>query len=82
MIVSEDRKQTGCRDAVQAFSSFVDGIEQLTTADRVSYLCGMQSFCREQLKQELSAAMDELENGVERHFAFPADEHAISATPA
>ena len=63
MIVYENRNRIGCEDAAQAFSEFLSSAPDATTIDRVSYLFGLQAFCRNQLKDELTAAMDALDTG-------------------
>ena len=63
MIVYENRNQLGCEDASRAFSEFLSSEPDATTIDRVSYLFGLQAYCRNQLKKELTAAMDALETG-------------------
>lgn len=63
MIVFEDRNRVGHDAAEEVFSKLVTSTPPATSIDRASYLYGMQTFCRRQLKRELSSAMDALENG-------------------
>ena len=81
MIVYENRNQLGCEDAAQAFSDFVRNAPEASTIDRVSYLFGVQAFCRDQLKQELTAAMDALETGADRPVDFKTAEMMMSPMP-
>jgi len=61
MIVYEDRNRIG-HDAVQdAFDKLVSTAAPASAIERASYLYGMQTFCRQQLKRELTSAMDALE---------------------
>lgn len=62
MIVYEDRNRIG-HDAVQdAFDKLVSAAAPASAIERASYLYGMQTFCRQQLKRELTSAMDALES--------------------
>lgn len=78
MIVYENRNLIGSEDASQAFAEFLSSSPDTTTIDRVSYLFGMQAFCRRQFKQELTAAMNALGNGVEQ----PCEENATALLDA
>ncbi len=62
MIVYEDRNRIGQDAAQEAFDRLVSAAAPASAIERASYLYGMQTFCRHQLKHELAAAMDALEN--------------------
>jgi len=62
MIVYEDRNCVGRVAAQQAFSNLVSTTPPADPIERASYLYGMQSFCRQQLKKELVSALDSLDN--------------------
>ena len=61
MVVCEDRNRLGHDAAQDAFDKLVSAAAPAAAIERASYLYGMQTFCRQQLKRELAAAMDELE---------------------
>lgn len=61
MIVYEDRNRIGHDAARDAFYSLVSVASPPSASERASYLYGMQTFCRQQLKRELTSAMDALE---------------------
>ena len=62
MIVYEDRNRVGRDAAEEAFLQLVTSTPPATAIDRASYLYGMQTFCRQQLKRELNSAMDSLDS--------------------
>ena len=62
MIVYEDRNRIGHDAAQDAFHKLVSAAAPASAIERASYLYGMQTFCRHQLKRELTAAMDLLDN--------------------
>ena len=61
MIVYEDRNRIGHDAAQDVFDSLVSAAAPASAIERASYLYGMQTFCRQQLKRELTSAMDALE---------------------
>ena len=61
MIVYEDRNRIGHDAAQDAFHKLVLAAAPASAIERASYLYGMQTFCRQQLKRELTSAMDALE---------------------
>ncbi len=61
MVVCEDRNRIGHDAAQDAFLKLVSAAAPASAIERASYLYGMQTFCRQQLKRELAAAMDALE---------------------
>lgn len=63
MIVYEDRNRIGHDAAQDAFDRLVSAAAPASAIERASYLYGMQTFCRQQLKRELTSAMDALESG-------------------
>ena len=73
MIVYEDRNRIGHDAAQDAFDELVSVAAPASAIERASYLYGMQTFCRQQLKRELTSAMDALESS-----GFTDEEHAIS----
>jgi hypothetical protein len=62
MIVYEDRNRIGHDAAQDAFDRLVSAAAPASAIERASYLYGMQTFCRQQLKRELTSAMDALES--------------------
>ena len=62
MIVYEDRNRIGHDAAQDAFDKLVSAAAPASAIERASYLYGMQTFCRQQLKRELTSAMDALES--------------------
>lgn len=72
MIVYEDRNRIGHDAARDAFDELVLAAAPASAIERASYLYGMQTFCRQQLKRELTSAMDALESS-----GFADEEHAI-----
>ncbi|MBI2477176.1 MAG: hypothetical protein HYV60_00515 [Planctomycetia bacterium] len=72
MIVYEDRNRIGHDAAQDAFDKLVSAAAPASAIERASYLYGMQTFCRRQLKRELTSAMDALESsgfaGEDRQF--------------
>jgi hypothetical protein len=61
MTVIEDRNRIGHDAAEDAFLKLVAAAAPASAIERASYLYGMQTFCRQQLKRELTSAMDALE---------------------
>ncbi len=61
VIVYEDRNRIGHDAAQDAFDKLVSAAAPASAIERASYLYGMQTFCRHQLKRELTSAMDALE---------------------
>jgi hypothetical protein len=61
MIVYEDRNRNGHDAAQDAFLKLVSAAAPASAIERASYLYGMQTFCRLQLKRELTSAIDALE---------------------
>ncbi|MEO8498123.1 MAG: hypothetical protein ABI614_23910 [Planctomycetota bacterium] len=57
----EDRNRIGHDAAQDAFHQLVSAAAPASAIERASYLYGMQTFCRQQLKRELAAAMNALE---------------------
>lgn len=64
MIVYEDRHRVGHDAVEETFAQLVSTTPPATSIDRASYLYGLQTFCRQQLKRELTAAIESLEAGV------------------
>lgn len=64
MIVYEDRNRIGHDAAQDAFHKLASAAAPASAIERASYLYGMQTFCRQQLKRELTSAMDALESNV------------------
>ncbi len=62
MIVYEDRNRIGHDAAQEAFDKLVSSAAPASAIERASYLYGMQTFCRSQLQQELTAALDSLQH--------------------
>jgi hypothetical protein len=62
MIVYEDRNRIGRDSAERAFTKLVSTSPPANAIERASFLYGMQSFCRRQLHQELTSALDSLDN--------------------
>ncbi|MCA9118551.1 MAG: hypothetical protein H6822_03710 [Planctomycetaceae bacterium] len=62
MIVYEDRNRIGHDAAQDAFDKLISAAAPASAIERASYLYGMQTFCRQQLKRELTSAMDALES--------------------
>jgi hypothetical protein len=61
MIVYEDKNRIGHDAAQEIFETLVLAAAPASAIERASYLYGMQKFCRQQLKRELTRAMDALE---------------------
>jgi hypothetical protein len=61
MIAFQDRNSIGHDAAQNVFDRLVSGGVSAPAAERASYLHGMQTFCRRQLKRELTTAIDELD---------------------
>ncbi|MDA1052547.1 MAG: hypothetical protein O3C40_18985 [Planctomycetota bacterium] len=62
MIVYEDRNRIGHDAAQETFDKLVSAVAPASAIERASYLYGMQTFCRRQLKRELTSAMAALES--------------------
>ena len=62
MNVYEDRNRIGHDAAQDAFHKLVTAAAPASAIERASYLYGMQTFCRHQLKRELTSAIDALES--------------------
>lgn len=62
MIVYEDRNHVGHDAAQDAFHKLVSAAAPASAIERASYLYGMQTFCRQQLKRELTSAIHALES--------------------
>ena len=62
MIVYEDRNRIGHDAAQDTFDELVSAAAPASAIERASYLYGMQTFCRQQLRRELTLAMDALES--------------------
>ena len=62
MIVYEDRNRMGHDAAQDAFHKLAAAAAPASAIERASYLYGMQTFCRQQLKRELTSAMNALES--------------------
>jgi|CXWL01.1.fsa_nt_gi hypothetical protein len=71
MIVYEDRNRIGHDAAQDAFHKLVTAAAPASAMERASYLYGMQTFCRLQLRRELTTAIDALERS-----GFTDEEHA------
>jgi len=61
MILYEDGNQRGYEAAETVFQELVVTSPPATPIERASILYGMQAFCRKQLKEELTSALDALE---------------------
>ncbi len=62
MIVYEDSNRVGLEAAQEAFDKLVSAAAPASPIERAAYLYGMQTFCRHQLKQELSVALNALDS--------------------
>ena len=61
MIEYDNRNQIGHDAAEEIFHKLVSAGAPASASERASYLYGMQTFCRRQLRRELASAMEELE---------------------
>jgi len=61
MIVYQERNDEGRRVTAEFYAAYCASKQQPTAIDRVSFLYGMQSFCRDQLAEELATAVDAMD---------------------
>lgn len=61
MILYEEGNQRGYEAAEAVFQELAETSPPASPIERASILYGMQAFCRKQLKEELTSALDSLE---------------------